>query len=146
MIMPTSHMRKVKLSDANDLLLVPNPVSGHWPLTVWLWSPHYLYQSIQPQIMSISPLLMMITDLMMQSYRNTSLSLEPMKQEHKKKILEDWLEVYGLQYTIISALKMKRKKLLYFLKEFYSLQDLSFSIIHYNIFYLGWSVIMISSL
>ena len=104
-------MRKVKLSDANDLLLVPNPVSGHWPLTVWLWSPHYLYQSIQPQIMSISPLLMMITDLMMQSYRNTSLSLEPMKQEHKKKILEDWLEVYGLQYTIISALKMKRKKL-----------------------------------
>ena len=54
---------------------------------------------------------MMSTDLMMQSYRNTSLSLVPMKQEHKKKLLEDWLEVYGLQYTIISALKMKRKKL-----------------------------------
>lgn len=90
-------------------LLVTNPVSGHW--LVWLWSPHYLYQTIQPQIMSISPLLMMITDLMMQAYRNTSLSLMPMKQEHKKKIIEDWLEVYRLLYTIIDALKMKRKKL-----------------------------------
>ena len=52
---------------------------------------------------------MMITDLMMQAYRNTSLSLMPMKQEHKKKMIEDWLEVYRLLYTIIDALKMKRK-------------------------------------
>ena len=54
---------------------------------------------------------MMITDLMIQAYRNTSLSLMPMKQEHKKKMIEDWLEVYRLLYTIIDALKMKRKKL-----------------------------------
>ena len=94
---------------ANDLLLVTSPVSGPW--LVWLCSPHYLYQTIQPHIMSISPFLMMSTDLMMQSYRNTSLSLMPMKQEHEKKILVDWLEVYGLLCTIIGALKMKRKKL-----------------------------------
>lgn len=99
--MPISKMRKFRLSEASNLLLVTSPASGYWTcmtLELTLCLHHYTISNLHYQ--SSSGILPSITDLMVQSYGNTILSLMSMQNRNKNSIVlisSLWITIYHYQ-------------------------------------------------